>query len=371
MSVEIKSFQDNENESKFNGEIYEKMISHIQEETKKAVVASMIHADTLVQGMIKDVKTQLIDLSKNSNKIIAVQVNKEEVKKLKDQAVSYLDRLIVNAKLGLNTLLVGPAGCGKTFASGQLAEALGLPFGHLNLTAGASETWLFGRQTPNGFVEGMFSKLYRNGGVFLADEIDAADSNLLLAINTAIANNSFYNPILGELIEKHKDFVFIAAANTFGKGANSTYTGRNRLDAATLDRFVMIEVSYDNNIEKTVCPHDEMRTSLQAVRKELQKLGALEVISTRGMERCYLQLMAGISWTSIIDSIVLGWPDDLKKLFDVHKTKNITIENNIEVVEKIKTKRGRPKKNELIPGKQEMYSGPEVKVINEKDEIPF
>ncbi|NBT36412.1 MAG: hypothetical protein EBT03_12915, partial [Betaproteobacteria bacterium] len=39
----------------------------------------------------------------------------------------------------------------------------------------------------------------------------------------------------------------ISAANTMGLGANGRYTGRNRLDAATLDRWAMgrIRVHFD------------------------------------------------------------------------------------------------------------------------------
>ena len=78
-----------------------------------------------------------------------------------------------------------------------------------------------------------------NGGVFLFDEIDAADANVLLVVNSALANGRMSVPSRHDqpVAKKHSEFVCIAAANTFGRGADRVYVGRNELDEATLDRF--------------------------------------------------------------------------------------------------------------------------------------
>jgi MoxR-like ATPase len=245
---------------------------------------------------------------------IEIKIDGLETAKLTGIPTPHLERLVINAKLGLHSLLIGPAGCGKTMAANQVAEALKLEFGHLCFTAGASETWLFGRQTPNGFVEGIFSKLYREGGVFLADEMDAADPNLLLSINTALSSDHFLNPISGDYIRKHQDFVFIGACNTFGKGGDHIYTGRNRLDAATLDRFVSIQVEYNKDIEAEVCPDEHIRRLLQDTRDELISNQFEEVISTRAMANAYRQFQAGIGLATILDSITISWSKDAKQI---------------------------------------------------------
>lgn len=203
--------------------------------------------DVLKKIEIKYKKAILnIEKLKATMPVRKIQVNSMPLREISSEPVKHIDELVLYSKLGMNILLVGPAGCGKSTSAKQLSEILGLQFGATCLTAGASETWLFGRQTPNGFVEGAFSKLYREGGVFLADEIDAADPNLLLSINTALANGILFNPISGKSFERHKDFIFLGAANTFGLGADDKYTGRMRLDAATLDRFIIIDVDYDS-----------------------------------------------------------------------------------------------------------------------------
>lgn len=272
------------------------------------------NAKIITSELMTEVENKLngIAQSFDSMPILHVQIGEQQVKKLDQPAVKYLGRMIANAKLSLNTLLVGPAGAGKTTAAEQLAQAMNLTFGHLNLTAGASETWLFGRQTPNGFVEGQFSKFYREGGVFLADEIDAADPNLLLSINTAIASDKLYNPISGESIQRNENFVFVGAANTYGKGGSATYTGRSRLDAATLDRFVVIEVDYDPDVEKMVCPDSKLLKMFNDLRTELKRVQSQEVISTRGIKAAYKQISAGLASTDVLNSMVLSWPQDLK-----------------------------------------------------------
>lgn len=257
----------------------------------------------------------VMDIQQQANALYAghptlhVKINEMPSTPLKLRASKKLPRLVVNAKLGLYTLLVGPAGCGKTTMANQVAESLGVSFGAVCLTAGASETWLFGRQTPNGFVEGPFSKAYREGGVFLADEMDAADANLLLSINTALSHDEMLNPMSGETIKKHKDFVFIGAANTNGKGSTHTYTGRSRLDAATLDRMIIVEVGYDEHLENDLCTDSKMRQFLRELRSALTKEGYDEFVSTRAFISSQRQLHAGVDREDIMESLIANWGD--------------------------------------------------------------
>lgn len=139
-------------------------------------------------------------------------------------------------------LLTGPAGVGKSHLTESVATALELGFDDCSVCAGATPSWLLGRHTINPdapYISAGFVDTYSNGGVFAAEEFDSGDANMLLVINKAIANGRFTNPVTGEQLVKHENFVPIACANTFGLGANSLYTGRERLDFATIDRFRM------------------------------------------------------------------------------------------------------------------------------------
>lgn len=302
-------------------------------------------ANDAVNKIMRDAETKMA-LLVNTLPILQIKIDDIPTIKLDGQAVPYLDRMIVNAKLGLNTLLVGPAGCGKTTAARQLSTALNLQFGSVCLTAGASETWLFGRQTPNGFIEGSFSKIYKEGGVFLADEMDAADANLLLSINTALANGQMFNPMSGETIERHKDFIFIGAANTFGKGADHIYTGRSRLDGATLDRFIIIEVNYDSSFEKMICVEPKIYNFLSKLREKLLSNGLEEFISTRWFDYAYKLHRGGIKASVIKDTISANWSDEAKRICDdiarkemkgLKAPKTISLEFEIKDDEKAET----------------------------------
>jgi hypothetical protein len=161
-----------------------------------------------------------------------------------------------------------------------------------------------------------FLKTYQRGGLFLLDELDAADANVLLAINTALANG--YIEVPKGRIEVHSDFVLVATANTFGTGNSRTFAGRNQLDAATLDRFHIgtVECDYDQNVERALCPNSEALVVFWEVRKAIGKLGVRKVISTRFIQDSYL-MMSQCSWTipECLTGLLGSWtPMEFEKL---------------------------------------------------------
>ena len=154
-------------------------------------------------------------------------------------------RMTVAAKV--NVFLVGPAGSGKTTVAKQVAHSLGLRF-HFN-GAIHSEYKLTGFRDAQGKVHRTaFREAFEHGGLYLFDEIDASQPAALLAFNAALANGMFDFP--DRHVQAHPNFRCIAAANTWGKGATMDYVGRNALDAATMDRFAMLEMRYDASLER-------------------------------------------------------------------------------------------------------------------------
>lgn len=147
-----------------------------------------------------------------------------------------------------NVWLVGPAGTGKTSGAHKAADALGLAFGAVSVGPQTTQSAIFGYMDAHGkYVETEFRRRFEHGGVFLFDEIDRGNPGVLTALNQAIENGACAFP--DSMVKRHPDAVFIAAANTYGNGASREYVGALQIDAATLDRFVMIEWNVDEAFE--------------------------------------------------------------------------------------------------------------------------
>lgn len=148
----------------------------------------------------------------------------------------------------VNVWLPGPAGSGKTTAAHAVAEALTLPFYAVSVGPQTSQSQLLGYYDANGrYVTTQLRQAYEHGGVFLLDEVDAGSPAVLVTINALLANGHASFP--DKVVERHPDFVLVAAGNTYGQGADRQYVGRQQLDAATLDRFAVLDWEYDPTLE--------------------------------------------------------------------------------------------------------------------------
>ena len=133
-------------------------------------------------------------------KKLDIKVGRQARVKMEEVLPDEFEKMVKLATLRQNIMMVGPSGSGKTFLAGKLAKALKLPFGSQSCSAGMSESQLAGWLLPVGetaqftYVPSTFVNMYENGGVFLFDEMDAADENTLIFINAALANGSFHIP---------------------------------------------------------------------------------------------------------------------------------------------------------------------------------
>lgn len=151
-------------------------------------------------------------------------------------------------------MLVGSFGTGKSFLARQLSEYLSVPYGETPMTPGATRGDLLGRHTVSGFIPSQFCEIYSGGGIFNFEEIDASDPSMLIVLNNALAQDELYNSVDGCRYVKSDNFIGVATANTFGLGATREYVARERLDAATIDRWRMgrIVVPVDPKVEEGI-----------------------------------------------------------------------------------------------------------------------
>jgi len=200
----------------------------------------------------------------------------------------------------LNVWLYGPPGTGKTTAAANVAKALGLEF----YCTGALQT----KYEITGFVDAggklirtPFREAWENGGVYLFDEIDGSSANAIVAFNAALANGIMAFP--DKMVSRHPDCVVIAAANTTGMGATAEFNSRMKMDAASIDRFVMLDWPIDEAIEEAFSTNKEWARTVQRVRRN---------ISEKGIKGVFITPRATMYGNSLIESGASM--DDVKKM---------------------------------------------------------
>lgn len=230
---------------------------------------------------------------------VQVSTNGQEAKKLEGVHHRRFPQLLQMLNAGLNVWLAGPAGTGKTTAAHNAAEALGLPF-YFN-GAIDNEYKLLGFTDAQGrVVSRPFRKAYEEGGVYLFDEVDASMPSAVLAFNAALANGSCDFP--DGNIKRHPNFRVIAAANTYGHGANAEYVGRARMDGAFLDRFVTLTWELDEALERSLAGNDKWVTYVQDVRRKVASKGIKVIISPRASIHGARMLAGGMTWEEAQES---------------------------------------------------------------------
>jgi len=111
---------------------------------------------------------------------------------------------------------------------------------------------------------------------------------------------------------RHPDFICIAAANTFGRGADRQYVGRNQLDESTLDRFRIgtVPMDYDEGLERQLCPDAELYARLLRYRENARRNRLERIVSTRFVIKAYRMVQAGWSYEKVDSMLFSGWRED-------------------------------------------------------------
>jgi len=218
----------------------------IKDEAKlKAIIEKAKQEDPLIKEVVKEVPTPS-SIAQPPTAKLAATLN-PPVKR--DHYIMPLVLKAVAARC--HVWLVGPAGSGKTTLAASVAAKLKLPQTALSVCSQTTKTDLLGYMDAHGVYRATsFRQAYEHGGVFCLDEVDNGNANVLAVLNSALSSSSCSFP--DQTVERHKDFVVIACANTYGSGATSSYVGRVQIDAATLDRFFFVPMPYDDGLEAHV-----------------------------------------------------------------------------------------------------------------------
>jgi hypothetical protein len=275
-------------------DILEQLMASAASAGSKAV----LDADT-VRSIVKDVlKTEAVGIHtveiKTGDSVIGKVEGKTHIKF--EHVLKTVSTRVQGRRL--HVWAVGPSGSGKSYLASQVAKALSLNY--YSTSAIQSKYDLIGFVSPTGAEATLrtpFRNAFENGGLFAWDDIDASDPRAFVAFNEALSNGRFAFP--DKVIEQHTDFVCMASANTWGSGATADYVGRNKIDSATLSRFVRIEIGYDEQLEREIVGNHEWATFIQQIRAKVQKEGVKILVTPRHTLQGVALLEAGMSRTDV------------------------------------------------------------------------
>lgn len=297
-----KSLQEYLNSDEIKSRIESSISGSVDTETKKELlkivrdeVAKINYKENVRKEISEEVEKIISEEKKKLNlpTVHIINLHGEEIGRTDAEHFhEKFEEILSLVNMDEPVMLIGPAGSGKNYSIAQVSKALNK---HMYYTNNASNEFkLTGFIDAGGnYRDTEFYKAFKNGGVFFLDEIDNSDPSALIVINSALANG--YMAFPHETIDRHPDFRMVAAANTWGRGSDFQYVGRNALDASTLDRFDNVFFDYDMALEEKLYPNDSVLDFMWAFRDAVEKSRIPHIVSTRGIGKVYKKEISGFS----------------------------------------------------------------------------
>jgi energy-coupling factor transporter ATP-binding protein EcfA2 len=233
---------------------------------------------------------------------------------MKHSKYPYIKTLV---SAGETVLLLGSAGTGKTTIAMQLAEDLSLPFYTMSMTKQTAVSALIGFISINGtYIPSQLRTAFETGGIFLLDELDAADVNVLLTLNT-IENGFLAFP--DKIVRAHPDFHLIATANPINE--HSSYTGRSKLDFSTTDRYHKVELARDDSLEIHLTSQS-LFEEVTLARQLMSEMGLTATVTMRDSLRMHRLQSLGIA-ECVFKDVVFDHHPDLYSDFTSKRTAKV------------------------------------------------
>ena len=195
---------------------------------------------------ISNLQKDVVDLIGRSQTVTLVNFQNIKAKTEGGKVRRIFEVILSDAEAGNNVYLYGGAGTGKTYISGQIADALNYKLITLNCNQFTGELQIVGGQTIEGYQEGRMTQAFGNldedgnkglgvnpnngkpysGALLLLDELPKLDPNSAGVLNDGC-----------QLVEKGNIFV-IATGNSKLNEADADYEANFKQDLSLQDRFV-------------------------------------------------------------------------------------------------------------------------------------
>ena len=259
---------------------------------------------TATTAVLSDMDNRITNLTP---KVTQVTLSGGHTHEIAGRTHFMMDKVLRVVDAGMAPWLTGTAGVGKTTIAEQVAQALGLEYSPESFCSQSSKSEIKGYRDGHGLYHSVdFRKRYEEGGVYLLDEIDAANPNILLTLNSALSNGWMMFP--DGKVKRHEKFVAIASANTYGNGATAEYVGRQVIDGSTLDRFVKLDIPIDEDMEQGIV-NDlsvdkfaglQWLSVVRGARRNVQANGLKVIVSPRASYHGAKLLNAGFTYEECV-----------------------------------------------------------------------
>jgi cobaltochelatase CobS len=333
--LKAKSQVDEPAVRKIASEVAEELISHLNIKDDDDILGIIRHAMGNGEFPEERVKDIFKEMASGIVHRIEFVTPKGETKLIDGLVHPQVPQIATWLKAGVPTWAWSAAGSGKTHMARQIATMLGVDPHVVSVDPTLTVAKLMGyRNVANGdFVEGFVYKPFKSSGLLAFDEIDTGDPGVIASSNALLSNAHYLFPN-NETVARHEQFYTLAMANTKGMGAVAGYTARNRLDAATLDRFAVIEIKYDAGLESALAcgvgapaapwkpgPAANVATQqryvewVQKVRKHVE---TSVLVSPRASINGCKALRCGVPLMEVVDALVfkLVTDDTRKRIID-------------------------------------------------------
>ena len=234
---------------------------------------------------------------------------------------------------GINVLIYGPTGPGKTTSVEAWAAERGLRMASISGNASMEPSQMTGKFVSDGegafmWIDGPVTDVVRNGGVLLLDEVNFISPKIytnLYSLTDGRRNITLLDHH-GETIEAHKDLTIFATMNP-------EYIGTTPLNFAFRNRFdIQIPWDYDDAVEEKLVTCKPLRVLMKQLRAEAAKGQYETPISTNmGME--FVRFVDMLGYEFAAENFIAHFSTDeqasVRMVFQTHEH-NIKLDFGIE-----------------------------------------
>lgn len=330
--------------SDLNKLLAETLTNNVTGKVQENITENINNLENELNTKINKIKDKLSSKINNIENILEnkpLVVNFGTIEKPKNELVhkcfsKVLKILQSQKRINKNIMLVGPAGSGKSLLCNQIAKSLNKEFYPVSVGLQTTKSDLIGYLDVHGkYVTTPIREAYEKGGILLLDELDAGNAGVLTILNGLLANEVYGFP--DKKVNKHSDFICICACNTYGTGATLDYIGRNKLDSATLDRFMCVEVEYDEELEAKLINNDDLHKIIKKIRNNIKEFGLKVIVSPRASMQCADLLDADFSIEEALEMVIFKGVNEevrqqlLKGINLTKEKKNLLLNDNFFV----------------------------------------